>query len=56
MSSFIKWRVDELINTVRQCMDPSLQILLYGDPSLRLESNVKVFECVHKYILDMERF
>ena len=46
----------ELLNTVGQYMNPSLQLLLYGDPSLTLEINIKVFECVNKYLLNTKRF
>ena len=53
---FYRMQRIELINTVRQYTDPSLQILLYGAPFLSVETNTKVFECVHKYILDTKRF
>ena len=40
----------ELLNTIAQYMNPSLHLLLYGDPSLSLEINIKIFEILHKYI------
>ena len=37
-------------------MNPSLQLLLHGDPSLSLEINIKIFESVHKYLIATKRF
>ena len=46
----------ELLNTIALYMNPNLHLLLYGDPSLSLETNIKIFECVHKYLIDTRRF
>ena len=46
----------ELLKTIAQYMNPSLQVLLYGYPSLSLEINIKFFESVHKYLIATKRF
>jgi hypothetical protein len=35
---------------------PSTNLLIYGDPDLTLGQNVQVFEAVHSFITDTERF
>ena len=46
----------ELINVVSLYLNPSLNLLLYGDSSLSNEVNKIIFENVHKYIINTHRF
>ena len=46
----------ELYDTVSQYCNISLDVLLCGDESLSFETNVIVFEAVHKYIQSSKRF
>lgn len=46
----------ELMNTVSEICNPSLNVLLYGDPSLSFEENKTIVLTVHEYILRSKRF
>ena len=46
----------ELYDTVSQYCNITLDVLLYGDESLFYETNISVFEAVHKYIQSSKRF
>ena len=46
----------ELYDTVSQYCNITLDVLLCGDESLSFETNVIVFEAVHKYIQSSKRF
>ena len=46
----------ELYDTVSQYCNITLDVLLYGDESLSYETNISVFEAVHKYIQSSKRF
>ena len=37
-------------------IDLTLNLLLFGDVSLSVETNTRIFESVQKYILDTKRF
>ena len=45
-----------LLNEIRIYGTPTLDILLYGDPSLSHEINQTIFHHVHRYILTTQRF
>ena len=45
-----------LINTISPLAPCSLNVLLYGDREVTEENNKKIFEAVHKYIIDSRRF
>ena len=45
-----------LIDTVQTITDVSLMTLLYGNDSITLEENIRVFDAVHKFIIDTKRF
>ena len=47
---------NELLNAIARYTTPTLNLLLYGDPSLSYETNTAIFENVHKYIIDTKRF
>ena len=46
----------ELYDAVSQYCNITLDVLLYGDESLSYETNISVFEAVHKYIQSSKRF
>ena len=46
----------ELFHEILQHTPVTLQILLSGNPLLSLHTNTLIFEAVHKYITDTERF
>ena len=46
----------ELINEISRYYNPSLKLLLYGDQTLSFETNVYIFQAVHKYICNTKRF
>ena len=46
----------ELINEISQYCIPSLNVILYGDLTLSLETNLQIFQAVHKYICNTQRF
>ena len=46
----------ELLNSISFIQNPSLHLLLYGDPALPEESNRSIFDHVHNYILKVRRF
>ncbi|MEW8547864.1 MAG: reverse transcriptase family protein, partial [Candidatus Thiodiazotropha sp.] len=46
----------DLLNAVSLYMNPSLNLLLYGDLSLPYETNKIIFENVHKFITNTHRF
>ena len=46
----------KLINEIFQYCTPSLNLILYGDLTLSLETNLHIFQAVHKYICDTQRF
>ncbi|MES9994044.1 MAG: reverse transcriptase family protein [Candidatus Thiodiazotropha sp.] len=45
-----------LLNAISAYQTPSLNLLLYGDMSLSLETNINIFIHVQKFILDTNRF
>ena len=45
-----------LIRTVSRLTDYSVCNLLFGDPNLTLEENKIIFDAVHQYLRDTERF
>ena len=45
-----------LFNEVSKHQPVSFSLLLYGRSSLPLETNVSIFQMVHKYISDLKRF
>ena len=45
-----------LLNSVKICQTPSLNLLLYGDSTLSQMTNNLIFEHVHTFILETERF
>ena len=46
----------ELINTVEIYSRCTVFNLLYGDPNISYNDNIRVFAAVHKYIVDSKRF
>ena len=46
----------DLLNSISLIQNPSLHLLLYGDPALPEESNRSIFDHVHNYILKSRRF
>ena len=46
----------ELFNEISQYCIPTLNLILYGDLTLSLETNVRIFQAVHKYICNTQRF
>ena len=46
----------ELLTTVSEKCNPTLDVLLYGDLSLSLEENKAIFLAVHDFILKSKRF
>ena len=48
--------VKELINELSQYCVPSLNVILYGDLTLSLETNLRIFQAVHKCICNTQRF
>ena len=46
----------ELLNSISLIQNPSLHLLLYGDPALPEESNRSIFDLVHNYILKSMQF
>ena len=54
-TNFTQQRV-ELITEVSTYINPSLNILLYGDQTLSFEQNATIFQAVHKYISNTQRF
>ena len=47
---------NNLILTISQYTTVTLNVLLFGDDTLPLSSNVAIFKCVQKYISDTKRF
>ena len=47
---------NQLLNIVSRFQKPSLDLLLYGDPSLTYDTNITIFDTVHQYILNSKRF
>ncbi|MCG7879037.1 MAG: endonuclease/exonuclease/phosphatase family protein [Candidatus Thiodiazotropha taylori] len=45
-----------MLRSVSQFSQPSLNVLLYGDPNLNHHENVQIFLSVHNYILKTKRF
>ena len=45
-----------LINEISRYCNPSLTLLLHGDQTLSFETNVIIFQAVHKYICNTQRF
>ena len=45
-----------LINEISRYYNPSLTLLLHGDQTLSFETNVIIFQAVHKYICNTQRF
>ena len=54
-SNFIQQRI-ELINEISRYCHPSLNLILYGDLTFSFETNVLIFQAVHKYICNTQRF
>ena len=54
-SNFIQQRI-ELINEISRHCRPSLNLILYGDSTFSFETNVLIFQAVHKYICNTQRF
>ena len=46
----------EMFNSVSQLCHVTLDVLLFGDSSLSLETNSQIFLLVHKFIKDSKRF
>ena len=46
----------ELLTTVSEKCNPTLEVLLYVDPSLSLEENKAIVLAVHDFILKSKRF
>ena len=46
----------ELLNEVSRYSNPSLHLLLYGNQTFSLETNIFIFQAVHKYISSTQRF
>ena len=46
----------EMLNSVLQLCHVTLDVLLFGDSSLSLETNSQIFLLVHKFIKDSKRF
>ena len=46
----------EMLNSVSQLCHVTLDVLLFGDSSLSLETNNQIFLLVHKFIKDSKRF
>ena len=46
----------KLMNSVIRFSNVELNILLYGDDDLDLETNCKIFQAVHDYITESKRF
>ena len=45
----------ELLNSMSDICHPTLAVLLYGDPTLTLEHNKKIFLAVLEFILKTKR-
>ena len=46
----------ELLKEVSRYSNPSLHLLLYSNQILPLETNILIFQAVHKYISSTQRF
>ena len=46
----------DLLNTITQLCEPSLNIILNGNPLLSFDSNASLFQAVHTYIRETRRF
>ena len=46
----------EMLNSVSQLCHVTLDVLLFGDSSLSIDTNSKIFLSVHKFIKDSKRF
>jgi hypothetical protein len=46
----------ELVNVISQHSNVDINVLLHGNQSLSIEQNKVIFDAVHKYILDSNRF
>ena len=46
----------EVLNEVSRYSNLSLHLLLYGNQTLPLETNIFIFQAVHKYISSTQRF
>ena len=53
--NFTQQRI-ELLNEISRYNTPSLTLFLYGDLTLSYETNVLIFQAVHKYIHNTHRF
>ena len=53
---FYRLRRLEMLNSVSQLCHVTLDVLLFGDSSLSLETNSQIFLLVHKFIKDSKRF
>ena len=47
---------DDMLRSINHLCQPSLNILLYGDPNLNDNDNKQIFLSVQKYILNTKRF
>ena len=51
-----QYESNELVTTVSGICNPTLNVLLYGDPSLSLEQNKYIVKAVQDFILKSKRF
>lgn len=54
--SFYRDARADLMYTISRVTNVTLEILLFGDSTLSLDSNKIIFEAVHKYIKETKRF
>lgn len=47
---------NELLQSLTQICQVSVDVLLYGDNSLSIDTNTRIFQIVQKYIKDTKRF
>ena len=45
-----------MINVINQITDVNIHNILYGDSNVSLELNKRIFDSVHRYILNSNRF
>ena len=47
---------DVLLNTASHCPSTTLDFLLYGKSSLSYDTNMIVFESIHRFVINCKRF
>ena len=52
---YLQSRAD-MLAAISQICNPNLETILYGSPNVSLDDNVVIFEAVHSYIEQSERF